>query len=141
MLKMAPRRRRTPLTEVRSCGGRVGWKMSPLRVVWFEEDCGACKRMSHRQLHTQTQERDVVRCVMLTEIMGLVCYFVCPELVFAEGQKSRPRTVGMTFRAPEEFLCGIEKIIPGNPRQGPTILVHLCVSNARHRAWIIAHAQ
>lgn len=33
MLKMAPRRRRGTLTEVRSRGGWMGWEMNPLRVV------------------------------------------------------------------------------------------------------------
>ena len=72
--------------------------------------------MSHRQLHTQTQETDIFRCVMLIDIMGLVCYFVCPELVFAEAQKSCPHTVGMTFRAPEEFWVASKRLsqeIPG----------------------------
>lgn len=49
----------TPLIEVGCHGGRTGWQISPLRVMWIKGDGGACKCMPHRQLYTQTKERDV----------------------------------------------------------------------------------
>lgn len=49
----------------------------------------------------------VISCVTVVEIMGLVCYFACSELVLAEALMSHPHVVGMTFGAPEESLHGI----------------------------------
>lgn len=49
----------------------------------------------------------VISGVMVVEIMGLVCYFACSELVLAEALMSHPHVVGMPFGAPEESPHGI----------------------------------
>lgn len=96
----------TPFTEVESRGG-WGWKVSPFRVLWIRGTMGPASGCLTGSC-TLKLRRDISgwQYVTAVEIMGLVCYFACPELVLAGALNSHAHIVGMTFGAPEESLHG-----------------------------------
>lgn len=88
----------------------MGWQMRPLRVMWIEGRCGAssvCLIGSYTPTFRREVYLGVISCVMVVGIMGLVCYFACPELVLAGALTSHPHVLGMTPGAPEGSFHGI----------------------------------